>query len=67
MQRVSDMWHSYIGAMAITVVNSFFDSRDVAQFFKTNESCQEFAEKSLKMMNFLYADTKASDPKVLPI
>jgi hypothetical protein len=64
MQRVSDTWRSRIGALAITTLNSFFDSVDVAELFKTDESRQEYADKSLKTMSFLYANTKSSDREV---
>jgi hypothetical protein len=58
------MWCSHIRALAIITVNSFFDSVNVVKLFKTDESCQEFTNKSLKMMSFLYANTKSADQKV---
>jgi hypothetical protein len=62
-QRLSDGWRSRIGFAAISVVNAFFESEEVASLFTTDDSRQQFAKTMLKDFKFLYSDTKSSNPK----
>ena len=62
-QRLSDGWRCRFGHVAISVVNTFFASEEVASFFTTDDSRQQFAKTMLKDFKFLYSDTKASNPK----
>jgi hypothetical protein len=63
MQRISDTWRSHIGSTAISVINAFFDSVDVAEEFTTNESRQEFAQNGLENFAFLYSDAASPNPR----
>jgi hypothetical protein len=64
MQRISDTWRSHFGSTAISILNAFFDSEDIAEDFTTNESHQVFAQNTLKNFAFLYSDTALANPKV---
>ena len=62
-QRLSDGWRCRFGPIAISVVNAFFESKEVASFFTTDDSRQQFAKTMLKDFRFLYSDTKSSNPE----
>jgi hypothetical protein len=62
-KRLSDGWRSRFGFTAISVVNAFFESEEVASLFATDDSRQQFAKTMLKDFKFLYSDTKSSNPK----
>jgi hypothetical protein len=64
MQRISDTWCSHFGSTAISILNTFFDSEDIAEEFTTNESHQAFAQNVLENFAFLYSDTALANPKV---
>ncbi|KAH9983691.1 hypothetical protein BJV74DRAFT_797286 [Russula compacta] len=54
LQRISDTWQSHIGSTAITIINAFFTSDEVADIFTTDESQQDFAMNALEGLKFLY-------------
>ncbi|KAH9986314.1 hypothetical protein BJV74DRAFT_885969 [Russula compacta] len=62
LQRISDTWRSHIRSTAITIINAFFTSNEVADIFTTDESQQDFATNALKGLKFLYGDTSSADP-----
>jgi hypothetical protein len=50
-----------IGSTGITVVNTFFESKDD---LTTDEKRKAFAKDGLKDLKFLYSTTDSEDPKV---
>jgi hypothetical protein len=56
-QSLSDDWRSRIKYAAISVVNAFLESGQVASLFNTDDSRQQFAKTMLEDFRFLYSDT----------
>ncbi|KAH9966221.1 hypothetical protein BJV74DRAFT_890125 [Russula compacta] len=49
-------------SIAITIINTFFTSNEVADIFTTDESRQDFAMNALEGLKFLYGNTSSADP-----
>jgi hypothetical protein len=60
-QRVSDTWRTVIGSTGLSVVNTFFESKED---LKTDEARKQVAQEGLEHLKFLYSNTNSDDPLV---
>jgi hypothetical protein len=57
MQRISDSWRATIGSTSVTIINCVFENDP--DDFSTDDDRQDFANRQLDTLEFLYGDTKA--------